>query len=266
MLEQRFSATHGTTIHETFLFHRYLDMLFLKPSMAATKLFIGPLVDFILPHLCPGCQTKMQTPGFCPSCWMKLDFITPPYCQLCANPSALSGKNLCRSCQADIPLFHSHRALWAYGSLSRRIVFALKHGRQRYLAHLIAPWLVPLALCHRVDFLVPVPLHPHRLAQRGFNQSALLASALSRLTGIPVAIEGLNRPYKASSQGRFSAQKRKENVMGIFTSSRDWDGQNILLIDDVFTTGATLNACTQALREANAHHVHGLTLAKVISG
>jgi ComF family protein len=241
-------------------------MFFIKPTIAATKALMRPLVDFILPHLCPGCQTSMHTPGFCPACWIALDFIAPPYCPLCGNPSALSGETLCRSCHMDIPLFNSHRALWVYGTLSRRIIFGLKHGRQRYLANLIAPWLVPMALSHQVDFLVPVPLHRHRLAKRGFNQAALLASAIGRLTGIPVALEGLVRPYKTPPQGRFSAQQRKENVLGVFASSRHWDGKNILLIDDVFTTGATLNACCSALRDANAHHVHALTLAKVISG
>jgi ComF family protein len=166
----------------------------------------------------------------------------------------------------DTPLFNSHRALWTYGPLSRRIIFGLKHGRQRYLADLVAPWLVPLALQHPVDCIIPVPLNADRLARRGFNQAALLATALGQCTGIPVWLNGLIRPLKTPSQGGFSAVQRRENVMGVFSSPNMWHGQKILLVDDVFTTGATLNACAYALRESRAHHVHAITLAKIPGG
>jgi ComF family protein len=195
---------------------------------------------------------------------MKLHFITPPYCDLCGNPGVLGLRDLCHSCRLQTPLFNRHRALWEYGTVSRRIIFGLKHGRQRYLANLLAPWIVPIILQHPVDCLIPVPLHQNRLAGRGFNQAAILATEIGRLTGIPVKLQGLTRPLKAPSQGRFSAQQRRENVMGAFESRRSWDGQSVLLIDDVFTTGSTLNACTYALREAGAHHIHAVTLAKVL--
>jgi len=226
---------------------------------------IDTIIDFILPHLCPGCQKCMHTPGFCSTCWNNLHFISEPCCLLCGNPGWLGGKDLCRSCRSEVPMFHHHRALWAYGSVSRRIVFALKHGRQRYLASLLASWMLPMIVKQPIDCLVPVPLHQHRLAKRGFNQSAILATAIGRLTGIPVHLHGLHRPLATPSQGGFSAQQRHENVMGAFESTKDWTGQRIMLIDDVFTTGATLNACTLALREAGSHHIYAATLAKVVA-
>lgn len=208
----------------------------------------------------------MQTPGFCASCWLQLDFIIEPYCALCGNPMRIESRVLCRSCLNQTLLLNSHRSLWLYGPLSRRIIFSLKHGRQRYLADLMAPWMVPLVWHHPIDCIIPVPLHPKRLAKRGFNQSALLAKAIGRLTGIPVMYHGLSRLFKTESQGRFSAQQRKDNVMGVFSSTLSWNHQKIMLIDDVFTTGATLNACAYALRQSGAHHVHAVTIAKVPDG
>lgn len=221
-------------------------------------------LNFILPHLCPVCQSCQHTAGFCASCWIKIHFLRPPYCELCGNPGILGSRNICGPCLADTPLFHRHRSLWEYGALTRRLIFALKHGHQRHLVELLATWITPLVLEKPVDFLIPVPLHQDRLAQRGFNQSAVLATALSRSTGIPVALQGLRRLFKTPSQGRFSAHQRRENVMGVFESLRSWDHQRILLIDDVFTTGATLNACAQTLSQAGAHRIYAITLAKVV--
>ena len=233
---------------------------FFIPFMALSK-----VINFIFPHLCPGCHTVMSNQGFCPSCWSKLTFITPPWCALCGQPFATSCTTLCLACQKKIPLFNSHRALWHYGPVSRRVIFSFKHGKQRYLTPLLAKWLLPLALSLKVDYVLPVPLHPHRLAYRGFNQSCVLAQALSRMTAIPLVREGLIRIFKTPSQGRFSLSQRQDNVQGAFTSSHEWSGESFLLIDDVYTSGATLNACTMALKDAGAHHVHALTLAKVTS-
>jgi ComF family protein len=226
---------------------------------------LSRVINFVFPHLCPGCHTVMSSQGFCPLCWSKIIFMTPPQCALCGQPFAVLTQALCLQCQKWIPLFNSHRSLWHYGPLSRKVIFALKHGRQRYLAPLLATWLLPLMLSVRVDCIVPVPLHPHRLAQRGFNQSCILAQELSRMTLIPLVREGLIRRFKTPSQGRFSLSQRRDNVDGAFSSSYQWDGAAVMLIDDVYTTGSTLNACTHALKEAGALHVHALTLAKVTS-
>jgi ComF family protein len=221
---------------------------------------MGVLLDFVLPHLCPGCQTNMHTPGFCCSCWMKLRFITNPYCPLCGNPG---GSTLCHGCRTDTPLFHKHRSLWEYGPVSRRIIFALKHGRQRHLAKLLAHWVLPLVLEHVVDCIIPVPLHQDRLRQRGFNQCGLLVQEIGKLCGIPVDFHSLMRPLGAPSQGRFSPQQRQDNVMGAFSAHSEVENKRVLVIDDVFTTGATLNACAVALQQAGVFSVHAVTIAKV---
>ena len=130
---------------------------------------------------------------------------------------------------------------------------------------MLASWLLPLVLEHPVDCIIPVPLHQDRLAQRGFNQCALLATALERLSGIPVDLHSLKRPIKVPSQHLFSAQQRYDNVVGAFSASPYLEGKRVLILDDVFTTGATLNACTEALKESGVSCIHAVTLAKVLA-
>jgi ComF family protein len=224
------------------------------------------LANFLFPLSCVGCGRFVDSKGLCAQCWSSVDFIVPPYCALCGNSLGERGGAVCRLCRQKTPLFNSHQSLFAYGPLTRQLIFGLKYGRKRYLTHLFAQWLLPKALQHVVDIIVPVPLHPRKLAQRGFNQAALVADALGRLMGIPVHKKMLVRHLNTPSQGFFSQDQREENVFGAFSVPKvQTKGARILLIDDVYTTGATLGACTYALKESGALHVHALTLAKVLS-
>jgi ComF family protein len=225
---------------------------------------ISKIVDFVFPFLCLGCHKVVYSQGLCAACWSKLNFITPPYCQLCGNPLPVDFLSLCSQCKLWVPLFNSHRALWRYGPISRKIIFGLKHGRQRYLASLLATYLLPLALPMSVHCVVPVPLHKKRLSKRGFNQSALIAQWICRFTGLPLLLHDLKRWTGAGFQGGLSFQKRQEQVWGVFQCDKEFSGESILLIDDVYTTGATLNSCVSALKEMGAGQVHALTIAKVV--
>jgi ComF family protein len=124
------------------------------------------------------------------------------------------------------------------------------------------------ALLDEADVIVPVPLHYARLASRGFNQSAWLAEALSQWTGVPVSIDALKRTRRTPTQGGLSARARRRNVAGAFelrpSRAGHVEGKRVLLIDDVLTTGATLSACTRALKRAGARHVDVLVLARVV--
>lgn len=224
------------------------------------------IIDFFFPCTCPGCQEVQKSEGFCGRCWKRLDFITAPFCPLCGNPTSWQEKGLCYQCRLWTPLFTSHRSLWRYGPLSRKVIFSLKHGHYKYLGHLFAQWLLPLMTEQSVQYIVPVPLHPSKLRRRGFNQAAVVARDISILTGIPLLLESLVRVTHTLSQGYFSHSRRTENVEGAFECIQQTflEGANVYLIDDVYTTGATLNACTQALKNAGVCQVHGITLAKVI--
>lgn len=224
--------------------------------------------NFLFPFSCVACGCVVERTGFCPQCWTSVDFIVHPYCLLCGDPSADDKTKVCRLCRQKTPLFNSHQSIFYYGPLTRKLIFSLKYGRRRYLAECFANWLLPKALNYRVDMIIPVPLHPKKLSQRGFNQSALVADYLGRLTGIPVHKTILIRHLNTPSQGFFSQSQREENVSGVFSVVDCHDdplkGMHILLIDDVYTTGATLGACTDVLREAGAFYVHALTLTKVV--
>ena len=223
-------------------------------------------LDLIFPWLCPGCDGVVCTPGFCAACWSKVGFITHPHCVLCGDPFLVPAGKLCHQCQQETPFFHSHRSLWTYGPLPRKVIFALKYGRQRTLAPLLARWMMPLALAFPVDCIVPVPLHPSRLARRGFNQSALIAQSLSSLMGIPLWRRRLFRTWKTFPQGGFSPQQRKYNVYGAFSCHFPCFQESVLLVDDVYTTGATINACSIALKEAGIRRIHAVTVAKAVLG
>lgn len=157
-----------------------------------------------------------------------------------------------------------------YASPARDLVLGFKHGDRTYAAPAFGRWLYRAGqeLLTDADMLVPVPLHWTRLFQRRFNQSALIARALGRLSGIPVRADLLLRHRRTSSQGVLSPAARRRNVSGAFTlrqNNEAWvSGQQILLIDDVMTTGATVEACAETLLDAGAAGVDALTLVRVI--
>lgn len=226
------------------------------------------IVQHMMPHLCLGCHKPVDSCGFCGSCWMNLTFLTQPLCLLCGTPSVHNMPVVCRHCKKWVPLWNSHRALWQYGPLSRRVIFAFKHGRHQWIGHFLARLLQPLVLTTPADLIVPVPLHRKKLAHRGFNQTFVLARALEKLTGIPVANNILQRITPTVSQGRHTPEKRKQHTWGAFaltsTAPAQLAGKTVILLDDVFTTGATLHACTDCLRQTDIAQIHAITVAKVL--
>jgi ComF family protein len=235
-------------------------------------------INFVLPMTCPCCRSIVASMGLCGACWKQLQFIIHPLCRICGSPLNHSSdqqnhsknergtviEHTCASCLAYTPIFDQHRSLFIYNEISKKLVLSLKNGSDRSLSLFFANWLEALLLETRVDVLIPVPLHWSRLMRRTFNQSALVAQHLASNLGIPLSMEGLKRIRKTSSQGHLSRHLRIQNVAEAFRAvSKDVWGKNIGLIDDVCTTGATLNACALALKEAGALSVNALTLAKV---
>lgn len=211
----------------------------------------------------------MTTPGICPPCWKKLDFITAPVCHQCGEPSLipLRGQVICSGCQRGAAMFDQHRSLFRYGTDVKKMIFALKHGRDRTLVPFFTTVLTPLALqmAERVDLVMPVPLHWMRLSYRCFNQSAILAKGIAGALNLPLDVWTLRRVQRTRTQGGLNRAQRRANVHAVFAVRKPEriQGATILLIDDVYTTGATLNACATALKEAGALEVKALTLTKV---
>ncbi|MGH6886399.1 MAG: ComF family protein [Geminicoccales bacterium] len=246
------------------------------------------LLDALLPPLCLACRAAVGAPGsLCGDCWSGLDFLGAPLCHACGYPLPYDpnpndsapndpGPNdprcetLCAACAAERPPYGRARAALAYDDASRGLILAFKHGDRLEAAPLFARWLAlaGAGLLERCDLVVPVPLHWTRLFSRRYNQSALLAGALSQTSGKPLVARLLLRRRATPSQGRLSRAQRQRNVAGAFAlapdAKRKIAGRRLLLIDDVVTTGATAAACARVLKRGGAAEVDLLALARVV--
>jgi len=181
---------------------------------------------------------------------------------------------LCAACVADAPPYATARAALAYDDHAKKLVLDLKRGGRRDGLALFAGWMARAGAegLAEADIVIPTPLHWTRLLERRFNQSAWLAEAVAKAAGKPMLVDALVRRRRRKSQGGLTASQRRRNVEGVFRVAPQgafWaanriEGRIVVLIDDVFTTGATAEACVKALLRAKAAKVHVLTLARVV--
>lgn len=220
--------------------------------------------DFLFPKRCIGCGREGAF--ICVSCSNKLSPILPPVCLRCGLP--LSRGSLCSACAAGESSIEGIRSAFRFEGVAREAVHQLKYNNLKAIAPVLAGLMVPLYRSYAIpgDVLVPVPLHPKRLRERGYNQSTLLARALGRLTGLSVDENSLVRQRYTNSQARTrNVTERHANVNGAFAChNHKLSGKHVILIDDVATSGATLDACAEALKNAGALSVWGITFAREI--
>ena len=231
------------------------------------------VLDVLLPPQCLACGVPVAGTGaICGECWQGTDFIGPPYCVACGLPFAFDHGSdaLCGACMARRPPFERARAVMRYDEVSRALVMNFKHGDHTHGAPAFGRWLARAGdrLLVEADVVAPVPLHRRRLAHRRYNQAALLAAAVGRIAEVPVLPDLLVRVRRTPSQGRLSAAGRARNVRGAFAARdrarRHLQGRRVVLVDDVYTTGATVRECARALCRAGASAVDVLTLARVV--
>ncbi len=234
------------------------------------------LLDALLPPSCLTCDEPVQRVGqLCAACFGRTSFITHPLCQRCGVPfthGAQGGRDaLCQPCRTAPPLYERARAALRYDAQARRLILPFKHADRTETAAALAPFMARAgaALLAEADLLVPVPLHWRRRLARRYNQSALLALALGRLTRRPVLVDALVRRHATATLagGRHSAAER-ERIMAEAIAVRPrratrLAGARVLLIDDVLTSGATANACVAALHSAGVCAVDVLAAARV---
>jgi len=203
--------------------------------------------------------------------WQAIDFLAGPGCAHCGMPlpDAFDDETVCLPCLAAPPAFRTARAAFAYDDISRGLVLALKRGGRADGLRVFGRWMGDANRdLAKADLIVPVPLHWIRLWQRGYNQSGWLAAAVSKNLGVPWHPGILVRRKPSKSQAGLSSHERLRNVQGAFGVSRFRKhvilGKRIVLIDDVFTTGATVEACTKVLLRAGAAQVDVFCLARVV--
>ncbi len=242
-----------------------------KRAAGAVRAVFRTALDLALPPLCPACRDPIEGRGLCPACWSKLSFITRPYCERLGIPFVYDpGPGiLSMEAIADPPAYHRARAAVRFDDVARALVHSLKYGDRLDLAPMMGRWISHAGseILAEADALVPVPLHWRRLWARRFNQSAMLASAISAESRVPIAAGALKRIRPTVQQVGLSRTERASNVQGAFqvpeTGKALVTGRRLVLVDDVLTSGATVDGCARALLRAGAANVDVLIFARV---
>ncbi len=250
--------------------------MFLKPAPSIWPRLLQTVLHVLFPTNCTICEKPLRTalvPFFCQFCWDSQAPLSGPCCPRCgqpfASPVALahSPTHTCKTCRQRPPAFNQAWSIFPYQPPLKEAIGLFKYRGKLALAgplsHLLLQHLPPLP---PIDLIMPVPLHPKRLQEREFNQSAVLAHRLSRQLRLPLVLGTLTRHRQTAPQTSLKKKERLANVRGAFVVPHPVTihEKRILLIDDVMTTGATLHECAKTLRQAGSGPVYGLTLARML--
>jgi len=239
------------------------------------SLVAGSALDLLYPRHCYHCGKPLDGQAsliLCRTCFQELASlrIRAPLCARCGLPLAgdVRSETTCLMCQQRPPRFDLARAFFPYGSPIAPIIRTFKFHNEFFLGPMVAERVVKLGWMppeiQDVDAIVPVPLHPRRRRERGYDQALLLAAAFARSVNLPLIADALKRTRYTSQQARLTVSRRRENVRGAFAANakRNLCGLRLLLVDDVMTTGATAGECAKVLKKAGAAKVSVLTLAR----
>ncbi len=235
----------------------------------------GAALDLVYPPACAGCGVLTGSKAsLCPKCWSRLAFIERPYCEVLGTPFShdLGPGILSADAIANPPPFDRLRSVALYDDLARVLVQSLKYRDRTDLAPMMAGWMLRAGdgAVEAADLILPVPLHRLRLVWRKFNQAAELSRALATLSGTPVLFDSIRRTKRTRRQIGLGPRAREENVRGAFSITPEGRerlfGRRVVLVDDVYTTGATVSAVTRTLKRAGVADVTVLTFARALPG
>ena len=242
------------------------------------------LLDFLFPPQCNLCGREVNDNcTLCVECWAKLEFITSPHCAMCGFPFAFQPEQegvtfddmLCGHCLANPKPYDKAYAVLSYNDAVKSLIIPFKHGDRTDYAPLFCNWLLNCEPClfKDMDIIAPVPIHYSRLLKRKYNQAGILADALvkklqAQQPNMAYCPSLLQRKQATISQGGLRAKQRRANVGNAFRLNLKFKesvkGKSCLLVDDVITTGATVEACAKTLKQAGARKVHVLAIARVV--
>ena len=236
-----------------------------------TQPLLKILVELFYPSNCVGCGFA-QTPGvfICDQCMASTPRITPPFCHSCSRSfeGAITGQFCCPNCEDRELAFDCVVSVYQAKGVLRDLIHRFKYGRHFFLRQVLTEYLLEAMQDSRlqvvpIDCLVPVPLHPTRLRERGFNQAEALAEALSKRARVPV-LRCIERRVYTNTQTRFDRVERMQNLRNAFALRKNSDvrEKHLVLLDDVLTTGSTLHECAAVLRAAGAGSVRAMTVAR----
>lgn len=226
--------------------------------------------DICFPPICCCCGNFTNNDGLCADCWGKIRWISDPKCCVCGRPFELDIQQICGECMREKPKFNQASSVFIYDDLSKGMILKFKHYDCSYMALQFANWIYRIA-CQKLaqlDVIIPVPISFQKRLQRKYNQSELLCMELHRLSGVEYEPRVLEKIKSTHSQEGLSRIARKKNLIGSFGVNNKFCNaimnKNIALIDDVFTTGSTVNECAKILKKFGANSVSVFTLARVV--
>jgi len=232
------------------------------------------ILDFVYPQTCPICRTplKREEKDVCEDCWKALALLPSPYCPYCMSflEDEITNHQCAYLRRPKDRRILAVRSLGTFDDHYQKLIHRLKYDKKIHLGKRLAQMLGE-SISQEKDFagcdmVIPVPLHRARQRERGFNQSEVLAEGISQATGLPLVKDVLKRKKNTKDQTYLNVQQRAENVRGAFvvTQPERISDKNVILVDDVMTTGATLNECARVLLDSGAENIFAVTLAVVV--
>lgn len=233
---------------------------------------IKRLLNIIIPPRCLSCGSMTEESGMlCQNCWKNISFISKPFCECCGFPFEYDiGEALCAGCIKESKPFDNARSAFRYNEDSRKLITSYKYSDKTYGTESFARMMLRVAgdLVSEADIISSVPLHRLRLLSRKYNQSALLANKIAKISNRTAMHDILFRKKNSKPQASLPRNERMKNVKGVFAINDKYKefikGKKIMLVDDVMTTGATVNECARLLKKSGAEKVFVLTLARTV--